>query len=48
MMNLFVLSSEVVSNDATQLVVLRSPFCCNTNPVEGDGQETIAVFMDLR
>ena len=47
MMNLFVLSSEVISNGAIQFVLLRSLFCCNTKPVEDDGQETMTVFVDV-
>ena len=27
-----------------QLVVVKSEFCCNVQPVEGDGQETVTLF----
>ena len=26
-----------------QLVVVKSEFCCNVQPVEGDGQETVTL-----
>ena len=43
-MNLFVPLS-VGAGALTQLVVLKSLFCCKANPVEGDGQETSTVFV---
>jgi hypothetical protein len=27
-----------------QLVVVKSEFCCNVQPVEGDGQETVTLL----
>lgn len=33
------------AGDATQFVVARSVFCCRAQPVEGDGRDTIAVFV---
>ena len=42
MMNLFVPLSVMVSDGVTQLVVFKLVFCCNANPVEGDGHEIIA------
>src|SRR5216684_1623790 len=37
-----------VSAGATQLVVLKSVFCCRLKPVEGAGQETTAVLVEVR
>ena len=34
------------SDGVVQWVVFRSMFCCNTNPVEGEGHETIADAFD--
>ena len=47
MMNLFVPLSVTVCGVATQVVALRSPFCCNVKPVEGDGHETMAVLVGV-
>src|SRR5262245_57225224 len=48
MMNLFVPLSVTVCGAATQVVALRSPFCCNVKPVEGDDHETMAVLVVVR
>lgn len=36
---------SVGAGDATQVAVARLVFCCRFQPVEGDGQDTIAVFV---
>ena len=48
MMSLFVPLSVTVSHGAAQLEVFKFPFCCNAKPVEGDGQETITIFVCVR
>ena len=45
MMNLFVPLSVTASDGVVQLAVFRSVFCCNPKFVEGNGQETITVFV---
>ena len=45
MMNLMVPSSVTLSAGVTQFVVARLAFICKLQPVEGEGQYTIAVFV---
>ena len=40
--------SLTVSDGVVQLVVLRLVFCWRFQPVEGDGQETMAVLLEVR
>src|SRR5438552_2039541 len=47
MMNLIVPLS-VAAPAEVQFVVLRSWFCCNVKPVEGEGQETTTMFVVVR
>ena len=35
------------SSGVTQLVGFSPSFCCNPNPVEGDGQATTTVFVGV-
>ncbi len=44
-MYLIVPLSLTVSGAATQADVVRLVVCCKFQPVEGDGQETMAVFV---
>src|SRR5437016_14458008 len=47
MMNLRVPLSVTVSAGADQIAVLRFVFCCRLYPVEGEGQKTIAVLVEV-
>jgi len=40
--------SCMVSDGVAQLDVRKSTFCWRPNPVEGDGQETMSVLVDVR
>ena len=40
-----IVSLSVGAGDAPQLAVVKSVFCCRFQPVEGDGQEIIAVLV---
>src|SRR6185295_16649871 len=48
MMSFVVPLSATVSEGDAQFAVARFVFCCRSNPVEGEGQETTTVFVVVR